>query len=113
MKEKKTIYAVIVYPKNTKNATTSDFHIYSFQTSNKEKMGKFFREHKEALEPQGYCVHITTRENAKILKDKWYHKYAEMTLERERKLLAEYERRSDEILLKKVMLESMSFVATF
>lgn len=74
--EKKTIYAVVCYPKriNRFNVHYFDFRLYTKQTSNLEKMKAYFEEIKD--KHGDWChVHLVTREKAKELQKKWYDRY--------------------------------------
>ena len=74
--EKKTIYAVIRYPKqiNRFSVKAFDFIVYTKQTSNLDKMKAYLKEIKGKY-PEGYYIYLVSREKAKELHQKWIDRY--------------------------------------
>ena len=66
------MYVVVRFPKSFDGARGFDFHIYSKQNSQKEKMVAYYEELK-ARHDNCYVI-LTTRENAKKM-DKVWHNY--------------------------------------
>ena len=80
--EVKTIYVVVRYPKriNVWDVKSSDFHIYSKQSSNLEVMRAYFREIK-IKHSNEYFVHLMSREKAEKMANKWHDKYCKQEKE--------------------------------
>jgi K+/H+ antiporter YhaU regulatory subunit KhtT len=68
--DNKTIYVVIRYPKTMERQYDgTEFHIYSMQSSNKERMVAYYHEQKNR---HSACqVHLVTRETARNMRKKW------------------------------------------
>lgn len=63
------IYAVIRYPKTTKNTRTFDCVLYTKQTSNLSIMQAYLQE--QQIRHPNDVVILTTRETAKAIKKQW------------------------------------------
>lgn len=94
--EKKTIYVVArlysrPYPEQF------DFHIYSKQSSNREKIREY-RDEIRAKFPDCQVV-LTTREKAEVMKREWWNK----VMEKEKRTLERYYQASDKIQTKQTI----------
>lgn len=86
--EKQIIYAVVRYPKQIKrNYVGYEFHTYTKQTSNKQKMVEYYHEIKKRY--PSMRVHLVTRETAEGMAKKW----REMIKEKDRAIIADFRRR--------------------
>ena len=86
--ENQVIYAVVRYPKQIKRSYVGyEFHIYSKQSSNKQKMMEYYHEIKNRY--PSMRVHLVTRETAGNMNKKW----REMVYEKDRAIIAEFRRR--------------------
>ena len=96
--EKKTIYVVIRLDKvyEFKTAITN-VHVYSKQTSNKEKILEYARQIKRTYPDRKVC--IVSRERAKELT----HKAYELRKQKEAEAFAKLEKKSKDILLRQTV----------
>lgn len=86
--EEKIIYVVVKYPKQIKRSHAGyEFHTYSKQSSNKQKMLEYFHEIK--ARHSSMRVHLVTRETATAMSKKW----REMVQEKDRMIIADFRRR--------------------
>lgn len=86
--ENQVIYAVVKYPKQIKRSYLGhEFHTYTKQSSNKQKMMEYYREIKNRY--PSMRVHLVTRETAAGMAKKW----REMVYEKDRAIIAEFRRR--------------------
>ncbi len=86
--EKRVIYAVVKYPKQIqRNHLGYEFHIYSAQSSNKQKMIEYYHEIKKRYPSNR--VHLVTRETAENMREKW----REMVCEKDKAIIADFRRR--------------------
>ena len=98
-----TIYTVIRVDKWEEFKTIqTHIHIYSFQTSNKEKVLEYARKIKKTYPDRK--VAVVNREKAKELQKKCY----QMRKECERKALAELDKKSKDILLRQTVYSAFA-----
>ena len=83
--DNKIIYVVVRYPKTMKREYSgAEFHIYTTQSSNKERMIAYYHEQKNR---HSSCqVHLVTRETARNMRKKW----REMVAQKDRMIIAEF-----------------------
>lgn len=96
--EKTTIYTVIRIDKWIEFKTImTDVHIYTNQSSNKERIIEYAKKIKKTY--PDHKIAVVSREKAKELKTKCYEYYKE----KEKLALAELEKKSKDILLRQTV----------
>ena len=94
--QKKTIYTVVVYPKKiSADSASYEFMTRSLQTSNMDRVKKYWVTQKEKYGNTHY-VHIVSRENAKKMEYLWAEKIKQLQNE----MFARLEKECDKIYAK-------------
>lgn len=102
MKEKKTIYGIL----RVSNRVTEDYgtvHMYSHTSSNKDTLRKYAKRIAKSYEGDSK-VYIVEREKGK----KEVKKYQQWLKETEQKRIDRFNKRTDELLIKKTYLEGLT-----
>lgn len=102
MKEKKTIYGIL----RVSNRITEDYgtvYMYTYTSSNKDTLRKYAQRIAKSYERDSK-VYIVEREKGK----KEVKKYQQWLKETEQKRIDRFNKRTDELLIKKTYLEGLT-----